>query len=699
MVNDLKQRAYEEERSENFGRAIELYRSVIDHREADGLTHQDASMFVRIADLHLRRDERSEAIEAFQRAGELYAREGLQPQAIAIYRRILRIAQEHTEALWNLAWLHAEMGVMAEARQYVADYLETVDLERDWVEARDFLRRLLDLSDDTAIGIRLAELLEEADRHDEALGVLDRLDVEVGAGSGLDAGEVRERIESVRDEVGLDPAVGELEGEPEGSDFGGDAVDDARGGEAAGDDTAPYADGSEREEPAERAGASARGDGWDDAADEGVDSEFDIEVGEDEAGSLEDAFPFPDDEGHEAGDFENGDLQDEAFGGDDVPPGAFEETAPPGEAGRPDAEAEDGDELGEDERPAAGFEQPSPWQEESARAEERAEEQKDAAEQEAAPEREETASPKRETKEEQMSAQSEDTYGGSAVEADEGRESAAPEGPASGTDGPGAQRDAGGGFRAATEEHEEYEEYGERAELRRGLEVLDELIELDPGRLDHYRRRIGYADRLGDDDERIDSHVQLATALRRRDSSRAARLVYERLLRTDAGTGRAREGIEELNREAREELGVPEPFPGSGVTPPGDSGAGRSELARRVWPELDRAIGQVQWLQGAAELLQEQDHAGAAGGPPVDACELVGRYYLTRGDVDDAIDVLSLALEREDLDDSALVDVLFQLGLSHYRIDDRGSAQKYFDRVASQDEDFRTVCGWILSES
>ncbi len=711
MINDLKQRAYEQERSENFGRAIELYESVIDHRETEGLTHQDASVFLRIADLHLRRDQEEDAIEAFQRAGELYAREGLQPQAIAVYRRILRIAPEHTEALWNLAWLHAEMGVMAEARDYVGDYLQTVDMERDWVEAKDFLRRLLDLSGDVAIGLRLAELQEEAGRHDEALDVLERLDVDVGAPSALDEEEIRERIEAVRGEVVPDQEqlgeevsfegaahseTGDAEAELAEDDVAEDEDEFAGAGSGL-EDTTPEFDDFEEE-------TSGLGEEPGEPED---DEEYDLEVGAGETGSLDEGFPFPDADDQ----LGNGAADDDVLEGFEDEDAADGEAASdygwnePGETvGRePGAPTGSGDDVEEEEpAPAADGEELSGQEPDRDSRPEHAGEgawETDEFDEHRDEEEED------EDQEEPMSTHSQDLPGGPAVddveeegETQETLDASPPPRRDEEAEGVGgASAAAGVGDAGGSTDYEG--EYGEKAELRRGLDVLDELIELDPDRLDHYRRRVGYAERLDDSDALLDSYEQMASALRRRDSWRGARLVYEHVLGLDVDAEAAREGIEELARRAREALDVPELLPDADV--PSGPEAERTELGRRIWPELGRVRDRVQWLQGAAELLRSGDRDDFGGdtgdGPPAEAYELAGRYFLARGDADEAIDVLSLALDREDLDDDELVDVLFQLGLSHYRIDDRGSARKYFERVASHDEDFGTVYDWVLS--
>lgn len=674
MINDLKQRAYEQERSENFGRAIELYESVIDHREAEGLTHQDASVFLRIADLHLRRDQEEDAIGAFQRAGELYAREGLQPQAIAVYRRVLRIAPGHTEALWNLAWLHAEMGVMAEAREYVADYLGTVDMERDWVEAKDFLRRLLDLTEDVAIGLRLAELLEEAGRHDQALEVLEQLDVEFAASSSLDEDEIRSRIEAIREEVVPeeervgDEAVFESAAPPE--------LDETSPGLGEPEEDPGFAD---EPAPGELAAEDRQGFGTEES---GAGEEFDLEVDGGETGSLDQGFPFPDaDE-----ELENGAL-DEAESGD--VDGEFGDGS---DYDRYEPESALTEEETGDEELAGGEPDEDPWPDASGSG--RGTWDTDEAE----PSDEDRYEQFEEDEEEQMSTHSQDLPGGAAVGDDQGAGNAGASGHDDGGFGdPAAGTGVGRGAGTADRDTDYEEEYGERAELRRGLDVLDELIELDPDRLDHYRRRVGYAQRLDDREELVDSWLEMADTLQRRDSSRGARLVYEHVLGVDPGAERVREAIEELDRRAREALDVPELFPEADV--PSGPAAGDSELAGWVWPELDRVRGRVRWLQGAAEMLRSAGHGGSADGPPARAYELMGRYFLADDDVESAIEVLSLALDRPDLGDDELADVLFQLGLSHYRIDDRGSARRYFDRVASHDEDFGSVCDWVLAES
>ena len=702
MINDLKQRAYEQERSENFGRAIELYESVIDQREAEGLTHQDASVFLRIADLHLRRDQDEEAIEAFQRAGELYAREGLQPQAIAVYRRILRIEPAHTEALWNLAWLHAEMGVMAEARQYVADYLQTVDMERDWVEARDFLRRLLDLSEDVAIGLRLAELLEEAGRHEKALEVLERLDVDFAGSAALDEEEIKARIDALREEVV--PEDERVEGDVsfDGGEFDERASSDRNASleEAPGasgapetEDSSPAPAGMEPDFGGASPDAAGGGFGEPPAEDDELGDEYDLEVDEADAGSLDEGFPFP--EAEEAnGAFEGDELQ-EAEPGEETTAPEPEDDGPDYDWNQPEVDAteespeDEGEGFDEEmQRPPASFgDEVAAGGADSGPEPSGLEDREEAGETSAD---EHHRDVREEDEEEQMSTQSEDLSGAAVGEDRETRD--ASDGSGFGRPATGTGRGAGGTSGATDYE----DEYGEQAELRRGLDVLDELIELDPDRLDHYHRRVGYAERLEDPGEIAGSWLEMASVLRDRDSSRGARLVYEHVLGLDVDAERARKGIEELDRRAREALDVPELL--SDADAPEGPEADRSDLAGRVWAELDRVRNRVQWLRGAAAMLRDDGGDGHADGPPAGAYELAGRYYLARDDVDEAIDVLSMALERQDLDDAELVDVLFQLGLSHYRIDDRGSARKYFDRVASHDEDFGIVFDWVLDE-
>ncbi|MEE9182509.1 MAG: tetratricopeptide repeat protein, partial [candidate division NC10 bacterium] len=87
-----------------------------------------------LGDLSARVGNKTEAIAHFMRLGEVYRGDGLYVRAVALYKKVLKLAPMHIEASSACAELYAEQGLIAEAKlqfQGLADhYLNRGDLSR-----------------------------------------------------------------------------------------------------------------------------------------------------------------------------------------------------------------------------------------------------------------------------------------------------------------------------------------------------------------------------------------------------------------------------------------------------------------------------------------------------------------------------------------------------------------------------------------
>ncbi len=229
-------------------------------------------------------------------------------------------------------------------------------------------------------------------------------------------------------------------------------------------------------------------------------------------------------------------------------------------------------------------------------------------------------------------------------------------------------------------------ELGEKAELRRGLQLLDELLELTPDNMDLRRRKVAYARRLADDATLGESYLALAEGMAERGSRRSARILYEQVLSLDEDNETALAGLARLDavelQEKRRQGGSESDLP---QARPADRAA-RAELGQSLWQEFEMTIRELPWLHAATQSFQAVE---ADRQPAPETFLMMAHYFMARDRYDQAAEVLAAALELSERDDAELVDILYYLGVARQRQGDQSAADQLFARVAAVDADFR----------
>lgn len=254
--------------------------------------------------------------------------------------------------------------------------------------------------------------------------------------------------------------------------------------------------------------------------------------------------------------------------------------------------------------------------------------------------------------------------------------------------GPPAGPDAGREMPPATPRPPTGPDEGDaRAGLRRGLQVVDEMLELAPDDLRLLGRRVAYARRLEDREALADSLVRMADALRREASLRGAHLLLDTVLhRVDPG----REEAAALLRRVRGEWEAA----GRPAAPPGDGGAG-APRQEGIRAELTRALDEIP--RELEHLYRAIRHANA-GGPGDGASSWrargrFGRYLLARGRPREAVPHLEAARAGAPQETEEHLDLLYLTGLAHLRAGRPGEAGSRFRRLAGRDDGFATARG------
>jgi len=143
--------------------AIAEYQLILKYEPKDQVT------LMTIGELYIRQGETFQAIEYFERLAQIFVGDGFLTKAIAVYKRIAKLAPEEIKPLERLADLYVQQGVMSEARPLFLQLAEIHLKHNRQGEAVALLKKLLLAEpDNLRIQIRLADLYQVMGKPNEA---------------------------------------------------------------------------------------------------------------------------------------------------------------------------------------------------------------------------------------------------------------------------------------------------------------------------------------------------------------------------------------------------------------------------------------------------------------------------------------------------------------------------------------------------
>ena len=150
--------------------AIAEYQQVLRHDSKDQAT------LMTVGDLFARQGDMPQAIEYFERLAQVYLNDGFNSKAIAIYKKIAKLAPAELAPLERLADLYVQQGVLSEARPLFLQIAEAHLKANRAAKALEVLHRLLDIEpDNPRVQMRLAELYNAMGQKNEASQVYARV--------------------------------------------------------------------------------------------------------------------------------------------------------------------------------------------------------------------------------------------------------------------------------------------------------------------------------------------------------------------------------------------------------------------------------------------------------------------------------------------------------------------------------------------
>ena len=145
------------------GQAIQEYVQILKQEPRDQAT------LMTIGDLYVRQGDTFQALEYFERLAQLYLADGFVTKAIAIYKKIAKLAPEETRPVEKLAELYVQQGVLSEARPIYLQLAELHQRAGRQPQAAALLHKLLEAEpDNLRVLTRVAELAMAMNQPGEA---------------------------------------------------------------------------------------------------------------------------------------------------------------------------------------------------------------------------------------------------------------------------------------------------------------------------------------------------------------------------------------------------------------------------------------------------------------------------------------------------------------------------------------------------
>ncbi|HET7025119.1 MAG TPA: tetratricopeptide repeat protein [Gemmatimonadales bacterium] len=181
-LDKVKEAARKFEQKEDWRRAIEVYQKAIQEFESGADPTPDVAIYNKVGDLHLKANESAAAVQVFERAVDLYTEQGFFNNGIALCGKILRVNPGRIQVYLKLAQLHARKNVVIDAKKNLIEYIERMSQAKKLDEAFQAMKKFADqFPDNVEIRGMLAELLKAAARSDEGNAELAKLALELDA--------------------------------------------------------------------------------------------------------------------------------------------------------------------------------------------------------------------------------------------------------------------------------------------------------------------------------------------------------------------------------------------------------------------------------------------------------------------------------------------------------------------------------------
>jgi tetratricopeptide (TPR) repeat protein len=147
------------ESAQKFLQQGKIHQAIGEYQQILKQEPRDQVILMTVGDLLVRQGDTFQALEFFERLAQVFINDGFTTKAIAIYKKIAKLAPEETKPLERLAELYVQQGVLSEARPLYLQMAEAHLKAGRQQQGAAMLKRLLEAEpDNLRVQLRMAEL-------------------------------------------------------------------------------------------------------------------------------------------------------------------------------------------------------------------------------------------------------------------------------------------------------------------------------------------------------------------------------------------------------------------------------------------------------------------------------------------------------------------------------------------------------------
>lgn len=157
------------ERAQKFIEKGALDKAVIEYRAALDLDPRDISIRLRIGDLYVKLNKKSEAIKEYSEVARANSQRGFYLKAIAVYKQVLKL-DESLDIHYKLAELYAKQRLIADAVSEYSHIVSSFEKRGKTSEVMELLKKMIEIDpENVGIRLKLAELYQRLSFEKDAL--------------------------------------------------------------------------------------------------------------------------------------------------------------------------------------------------------------------------------------------------------------------------------------------------------------------------------------------------------------------------------------------------------------------------------------------------------------------------------------------------------------------------------------------------
>lgn len=158
------------DRAQKFIQKGALDKALIEYKAASDVDPRDISIRLRIGDLYVKMNKRSEAIKEYTEVAKANSQRGFYLKAIAVYKQVLKLDESSLEVHYKLAELYTKQRLIADAIGCYSTIVSSFEKKGKTSEVMELLKKMAEI-DPENIGVRLklADLYQRLSFEKDAL--------------------------------------------------------------------------------------------------------------------------------------------------------------------------------------------------------------------------------------------------------------------------------------------------------------------------------------------------------------------------------------------------------------------------------------------------------------------------------------------------------------------------------------------------